>query len=183
MSADRRPIATESMVLEPVEQRHTGGIYAAAHASIDHLLPWMPWAVGVTEEHISGFNQAAEAAWREGREYPFAMVKNGRVVGIATLSVSHGGVGELGYWVAGDHAGLGLATEAGLALLRFSFEQLGLYRVELRAGVENVRSLRVAEKLGFTREGVLRNGLDGSEGPFDAVIFGFTPADWTRQSG
>lgn len=51
-------------------------------------------------------------------------------------------------------------------------------RVELRAGVENTRSLRVAEKLGFTREGRLRNGLDGSEGVFDAYIFGITPDDW-----
>lgn len=170
------------MVLEPVEQRHTAGIYAAAASSIDHLLPWMPWAVGVTEEHVRGFNEAAEAGWREGREYPFAMVLHGRVVGIATLSISHGGVGELGYWVAAEQAGEGLATEAGRALLRFSLEELGLYRVELRAGVENVRSLRVAEKLGFTREGVLRNGLDGSEGPFDAVMFGFTPGDWNSQS-
>jgi len=180
---DRRPIPTERLVLEPVEERHAAGIYAAARASVDHLLPWMPWAVDVTEEYIQGFNQDAVAGWHAGRHYAFAMVQGGVIVGIATLEVSHGGVAELGYWVGAAQAGKGLATEAGRALLRFSFEVLGTYRVELRAGVDNTRSLRVAEKLGFTREGRMRDGLDGSEGTFDAFMFGMTKGDWASTRG
>lgn len=175
-------MATERLVLEPVEVRHSAAIHAAVVASIDHLLPWMPWALGVTEDRIAAFNREAETAWREGRSYGLAMVRSGPVVGIVTLLISHGGVGEVGYWVAVDHAGQGLATEAARALLRFAFEDLRLYRVELRAGADNLRSLRVAEKLGFTREGLLRNGLDGSEGPFDTYMFGITPEEWARQT-
>ena len=178
MTLERRPIATERLVLEPVEERHSAGIFSAAMSSVEHLLPWMPWVAGLTEERISGFNRDAAIAWTEGRSYAFVMVDAGRAVGIATLDVSHGGVGEVGYWVEAAHAGRGLATEASRALLDLAFRDLRLYRVELRAGVGNTRSLRVAEKLGFTREGILRDGLDGSDGPFDAYMFGMTMGDW-----
>jgi len=183
MALERRPIGTERLVLEPIEPRHTAGIFSAAMSSVEHLLPWMPWVVGLTEERISGFNDDAVIAWAEGRSYAFAMADGGRPIGVASLDVNHGGVGEVGYWIEAAHAGRGLATEAARALLDLGFGVLSLYRVELRAGVDNSRSVRVAEKLGFTREGILRHGLDGSEGPFDAYMFGMTKEDWAAGRG
>ena len=181
MSVERRTIATARLLLQPIDGSHTAGIHAAVVASIDHLLPWMPWAVGINAADIRRFNLAARSAWRDGRAYDFAILEGGVLAGVVTLTLNHGGVGEVGYWVGADRAGRGLATEAASAVVGFGFEELGLYRVELRAGVENVRSLRVAEKLGFQREGLLRNGLDGADGPFDTYMFGMTPEDWTSR--
>jgi len=105
------------------------------------------------------------------------------VGGVATLAVTHGGVGELGYWVRADRAGQGIATEACRAAVRFGFDVLSLYRIEARVGLANSRSLRVVDKVGFVREGTLRNGLDGSEGPFDTYMVGLTPAQWAAIDG
>lgn len=57
------------------------------------------------------------------------------------------------YW------GLGYATEVARALVSFGFDTLQLHRIEAGAAVENVRSLRVLEKVGMLREGIGRKIL------------------------
>jgi RimJ/RimL family protein N-acetyltransferase len=65
-------------------------------------------------------------------------------------------VAEIGYWTRTDARGRGLTTRALVLIARLAFER-GAARVQLRADVENVPSRRVAEKAGFTAEGVLRS--------------------------
>ena len=65
-------------------------------------------------------------------------------------------VAEVGYWARADARGAGVTTRALVLLARLAFEE-GAARVQLRADVENAPSRRVAEKAGFTAEGVLRN--------------------------
>jgi len=65
-------------------------------------------------------------------------------------------VAEIGYWARADARGGGATTRALVLLARLAFDD-GAARVQLRADVENAASRRVAEKAGFTAEGVLRN--------------------------
>jgi len=62
----------------------------------------------------------------------------------------------LGYWIGKEHEGNGIITSSCRRLLQYGFEVLMLNRIEIRCGVENVRSQRVPERLGFTKEGTLR---------------------------
>jgi ribosomal-protein-serine acetyltransferase len=62
----------------------------------------------------------------------------------------------IAYLLDQAHGGRGIATQAARAMLGFAFHELGLHRVELRCAVSNTASRRVAERLGFTREGELR---------------------------
>lgn len=62
---------------------------------------------------------------------------------------------ELGYWIARDYCGRGLATLAVRAMVRYAFQDLGLRRVEAISSSKNLASHRVLEKAGFTREGLL----------------------------
>ena len=78
-------------------------------------------------------------------------------VGVRFLSDLDEGCAEVGYWVGADARGRGVATAATRLAARWAFESVPeLVRLQLRAAVENVASNRVAEKAGFTREGVLR---------------------------
>ena len=72
--------------------------------------------------------------------------------------------GELGYWIRANHEGRGHITRACRALIDIGFEELGLHRIEIRAGLENARSRAVPERLGFTYEGIEREGSRGSRG-------------------
>lgn len=64
---------------------------------------------------------------------------------------------EIGYWCRAGWQRRGLVTEAVRALTSFAFERLQARRVELRMNDTNERSWRVAQRAGFTLEGVLRS--------------------------
>jgi RimJ/RimL family protein N-acetyltransferase len=64
---------------------------------------------------------------------------------------------ELGYIVAREARGRGVATEMVRRLTRWAFEEQGALRVALQIDVENAASEKVAARCGYTREGVLRS--------------------------
>ena len=80
---------------------------------------------------------------------------SGRVLGSIGLTWHEPDVAEAGYWIRADARGRGLMTRALSLAARHAFAK-GAARVQLRADTENVGSCRVAERAGFTREGVLR---------------------------
>jgi RimJ/RimL family protein N-acetyltransferase len=93
--------------------------------------------------------------------------------------------GELGYWVAPEARGRGLATRAARLLAGFAFERLGLAALHLTAAVANEPSNRVARAVGFQHVGVLRSAKpDGPSGDAaaprtDVNIYDLLPGDLT----
>lgn len=89
---------------------------------------------------------------------------------------------ELGYSVRKDLWGQGYATEAANALLGFGFERLSLRRVEADVDPRNPSSVRVLEKLGFVREGYLRERWEVNGELQDGVFFGLLRREWRGAS-
>jgi RimJ/RimL family protein N-acetyltransferase len=67
--------------------------------------------------------------------------------------------GEIGYWIRTSQAGQGIASESAALILKFGFGELKLHRIVLRAMTDNHASIRIAEKLGFTYEGIQRDEM------------------------
>lgn len=65
----------------------------------------------------------------------------------------------VGYAMDEIYVGKGIVTEAVELVVRFAFEQIGLHRVEAYVSTQNNASIRVLEKSGFQREGLLRKLL------------------------
>ncbi|WP_404460651.1 GNAT family N-acetyltransferase [Sutcliffiella horikoshii] len=63
---------------------------------------------------------------------------------------------EIGYWIDSRHSGKGYITEAVEGISQFAFEQLGANRLEIRCDSKNVKSRTVAERAGYTLEGILK---------------------------
>lgn len=175
----RRAIDTERLRLEPIETQHAERTWAAVEASLVELRAWMAWALETSRDQTEAFVRDAVEAWSAGREYDFAVLQERSVIGGIGVrwSRSDQRIGEMGYWVRSDVTGRGFATEAGRAMVTFGFGTLGLYRLELRAGVVNVASQRVAEKLGFRREGTLRRGCPHGTAGYDCHLYGLLATD------
>lgn len=75
--------------------------------------------------------------------------------------------------------GKGYATEAARALLSWGFDTLDLNRVQAEADTRNAASARVLEKLGFEREGMLREDCIVNGEVSDSFVFGLLRRDWT----
>ena len=65
---------------------------------------------------------------------------------------------DIGYRINKDYWGKGYAPEAGQAMVKVAFETLELSRIQLRCFANNNGSIRVAEKLGFRQEGLIKQG-------------------------
>jgi ribosomal-protein-alanine N-acetyltransferase len=121
----------------------------------------------------------AEAAADLRRHW--ALELSGRVIGLMGLhSWQHGHRrADLGYDIARSHWGNGYAAEAGRAVLRFGFTTMRLHRVQAFTIAENERSVRLLGRLGFTREGTMRDFCRADEGQYgDSAVFGLLRTDW-----
>jgi RimJ/RimL family protein N-acetyltransferase len=102
-----------------------------------------------------------EEGWGDGSRAGFAIVDPmvetfTGMIAFVSLRLDHAEA-EVGYIVAPAARGRGIAARALRLLSRWGFDELGLARIELRAELENPASVRVAERCGYTREGVLRS--------------------------
>ena len=84
---------------------------------------------------------------------------------------------ELGYVLGREHWRQGIAREALAAVLRHVFGRLGLRRVEAEVHVGNVASQALLERLGFRREGLLRQRWVAKGHAYDVVAFGLLSSD------
>jgi ribosomal-protein-alanine N-acetyltransferase len=86
--------------------------------------------------------------------------------------------GSLGYCLNEAAWGHGYATEAARALLRWAFDNLDLNRVQSETDTRNVASARVLEKLGFVREGTLREDCIVNGDVSDTWVYGLLRRTW-----
>ena len=101
-----------------------------------------------------------EDAWADGSRAGF-VVRDGAGAAVGFAAFVHldldGRQGELGYVIAPAARGRGIASRAVSLLTRWGLDELGLQRIELRIDPRNEGSNRVAERTGYTHEGVLRS--------------------------
>jgi RimJ/RimL family protein N-acetyltransferase len=111
-------------------------------------------------------------------EHSFAITEAGGVVGSIGMTTNQKGTGHIGYWCAPEARGREITTRALRVLSRWGFDELGLARLELITDPDNVASQRVAEKVGFRRDGVLRSHLLHPDGRRrDSVMFSLLPGE------
>jgi RimJ/RimL family protein N-acetyltransferase len=135
-----------------VSHAHDADLFQASIASRAELLPWMPWAVDLSPDAQSDYADRAAPEWEAGSP-AFAIVDHGVAIGVIGLIRESESEYEIHYWLATDQTGQGYVTEAAQAVIEWARGTLGARRIILHAGMENRRSLAVAERLGFARDG------------------------------
>ncbi len=139
----------------------------------------------VPEPPDEGFERKWLAAYekgaRDGTRDGFAIedAATGAFLGMAGLvSIERQeSQGEIGYVVACEARGRGIATRALRLVTDHALGEIGLERVELYIDVENVPSLRVAERCGYVREGVSRSRYVKPGRRADMAVYSMLPGD------
>jgi RimJ/RimL family protein N-acetyltransferase len=112
-------------------------------------------------------------------EHSLAITVDGALAGAIGMTVNSMNYrGRIGYWVAASSRGTGVCTRALRLLSRWALDDLELRRLELITDPDNVPSQRVAEKVGYVREGVMRSHLLHPDGRLrDSVMFSLLPGE------
>lgn len=133
-----------------------------------------------------GWLEMSRRAFERGEGAHMAVVdaESGRLLGACGIGVNRADrAAEIGYWVAPWARRRGVATAAARLVCRWAFDDLDVGRMNLRAAAENPGSNAVAERLGFTLEGTMRQGgVLGHRGDPDAPridmnLYGLLPGE------
>jgi ribosomal-protein-serine acetyltransferase len=140
----------------------------AVRESIAEVGRWMPWAVPTPEpEATEKWCREAAAKFLAREQFHFSLYLKGTDTFLGNCGIHRiiwdVPLFELGFWLHTSHCGKGYMTEAVRQLERFAFEQLGANRIEIRCDHKNDRSARVAERLGFQLDAVLRGDARGTD--------------------
>jgi RimJ/RimL family protein N-acetyltransferase len=115
---------------------------------------------------------------RTGAAYAVVDPEDSLLGSASLLSIDwHRSAGVVAYWLAPESRGKGIGTSAVTMLCQWAFEALGLARLELRVDVRNEPSQRLAERVGFRREGLLRSSEEIHGARIDQYLYSLLPTD------
>jgi RimJ/RimL family protein N-acetyltransferase len=179
---DVQPVTLEGDIvrLEPAEERHARDLAPFAQPDVfKYFVTHCP--VAATEEAVADFIRGVRAS---PTILTFAIIlkETGKPIGTTSyldIRPEHLGL-EIGMtWIAAPHQRTKVNPECKFLLLRHAFEVLGCQRVQIKTDGRNVQSQGAIEKLGATKEGVLRRHGQMRDGYMrDTVMYSILPEEW-----
>ncbi|MFC5502081.1 GNAT family N-acetyltransferase [Lysinimonas soli] len=178
---------TPTATLRPLEPHQAGEFAAHMDRAREHIRPWV--GPSFVTDDVAGaratLQKYADATARDGNRI-FGIWLDGTpgtdgtggtpgptlVGGVMFVEFSAAaGTCEIGCWLEPSAEGRGLITAACRMLLAYAFDERGLHRAEWRCRADNARSSAVAERLGMTIEGVLREAWKVGDTFYDKQVW------------
>lgn len=169
--------------VRPLEGGDAPGVLELIEQNRAHLDKWLRWSAGVRAlSDVTALIERFEAKQAAGDGFHWGIWQQERLAGgVICHYINRGDLNaELGYWLAADQTGRGLATRATASAVEHLLRQEKLHRIEMICGVANTRSRAVAERLGFTNEGVRRESYWITDRFADHVVYGLLAREWRR---
>ena len=179
------PIDTPRLIVRPVTESDLPALLDVnGNEEVTRYLPYATWRSMADAEawyqRMSGIQATGLA-----RQLVVASRETDAVIGSCLLFRFEEGSAraELGYVLGRAHWGRGLMREALEALIDTAFGVMALRRIEAEIDPRNLPSTRLAERLGFTREGLLRKRWVAKGEAKDVAIFGLLQDEWRTPNG
>ncbi len=189
----QRPVAHDGHMALPTPELHTSRLrlrpftgadadhLVALHTSPEVMRYWDSprWTdPGRADRFLAVCERLAEEG--SGARVAIDRVEDGTFVGWCALTEWDPDFrsASLGYCLDQSAWGHGYMTEAAHALLRWAYDTLDLNRVQAETDTRNIGSARVLEKLGFVREGTLREDCIVDGDVSDSWVFGLLRREW-----
>jgi RimJ/RimL family protein N-acetyltransferase len=174
------PLADDVVQLRPWREADVPGIVLAFSDPVMQRFSWR--TTPYTGTDARNWLAEQEEARLRGEELHFALAGPHDLdlvlgsVSLQEVRLAHG-CAAVGYWLAPGARGRGAATHAVRLLARWAFAGLGVARLELTCGPDHEASQHVAERCGFSREGLLRSHVPFKGARRDSVIYSLLPDD------
>jgi len=172
----------ETIHLEPLAPEHAPALWRLADPEI---FTWvLEWPRDDSFEAFAEWLRTRVIVAPASLSFAIILAATGQpagVTGYLEIRPPHLGL-EIGRtWIARAHQGSKVNPESKYLLLRHAFEELGAARVQFKTDLNNLHSQRAIEKLGATREGVLRSYQMRSNGVLrDTVIYSVLRHEWPQ---
>jgi len=150
---------TPALQLRPLQLNDAPPLFALTDRNRAYLRQWLPWLDQTrAESDAVSFIESMIKAAADGTRFTFGVWRADTLGGVAGFNEIDraNNIGTIGYWLGQEHTGYGLMTKAVRKLVLYGFTKLTLNRIVIKVATANRRSQAIPDRLGFTREGILR---------------------------
>jgi RimJ/RimL family protein N-acetyltransferase len=177
-------IATPRLILRRYTHADIPDILAfAAHPSVSRATPEIKATEAGVKHYIDQQNACQPFEMGKCFDLAIELKEEKRVIGLVSAVRREHEQMEIGYALAVEYRGQGLATEAAEALVAYGFDILKLHRISARTGKHNTRSWRLMERIGMHREAHLRESHQVNGEWDDEFIYAILAGEWKETRG
>lgn len=173
----------DSISLESINEDHAQSMFNLVDANRPHLREWLPWVDHM--QSVENFtDHIADCKKREAQQtdYAFVIMLNNEMAGRIGIHYinNQNKIAAIGYWLGDGFQGKGIITRACSLLVDHCFNVLDMHRVEIKCATGNHKSRAIAEKLNFTKEGMLRQAELVNETFLDLYLYSMLKDEWKQ---
>ncbi len=178
-------IETENIILKSYSEGEGIDFYKLIENNRTRLKESFPNILLNVSDEVSSENYLREKIfeWKQKQSFAFGvwLKDDNKFIGHVSIKNVDWRIprGELAYFISSDFESKGLMSEAVEAIIKFSFNILNFNRLYLRTVTTNERSIKLAEKFGFKREGLMpKDHRTFDDNLVDVIQFGMTKEDF-----
>lgn len=182
-------IETERLYIRPCLPSDGNVVFEAIEHSLEDLQPWLPFAhCKQSLDDVEANIRDSYAEFIKRKDFRLHIFRKSDQVFIGSTGLHRINwetkVFEIGYWLDRRQTKKGYVTEAVKGLTDFAFNKLYAERIEIRCDPNNFNSRKVAERLDFTLEGILRNNARSADGKSirSTCVFSMLKNEWKTKS-
>lgn len=174
-------IIDKDIELRLLDNNHVEEMFKSTDSCRNHLRKWLPWVDGTkTSEDTKNFIEMTKKQFASGNGFQAGIWYKGEfsgVIGYHGIDWSNKSV-SIGYWLDERYVGKGIMTKACRAFVDYAFNDLKLHRVEIRCAENNYKSRAIPERLGFTKEGLIRQSEWLYDHYVNHFVYGMLASEW-----
>jgi ribosomal-protein-serine acetyltransferase len=180
---ERQPfiVVDNDISLFILEEQDAAGLFALVEANRAHLRTWLPWIDGTQSlEDEVDFIRLTREYYENNKGFGCLIRYRGQTTGtIGCHALDRmNRSSEIGYWLGKEFEGKGIMTKSCRAMVSYAFKDWQMNRIQIRCATGNVRSCAIPQRLGFTREGVMRQSEWLYDHFIDLVLYSMLADEW-----
>lgn len=174
-------VVDDEVVLKLLETRHAHQLFELTDSCRSYLKEWLPWLDGTrSTEDTQSFIVMTRTQFASNKGFQTGIWYQGNIAGVIGFNEINWAnrSASIGYWLCERYQGKGIMTKSCKVLIDYAFKELKLNRVEIRCAEKNLSSRAIPERLGFAKEGMVREAEWLYDHFVDHVIYGVLAREW-----
>jgi ribosomal-protein-serine acetyltransferase len=176
----------EDVVLKILEPEDAEAVFALIESNRNYLREWLPWVdSNATLEDTRLFIRSTQEQREHNLGFQCSILFRGQIAGVIgyhRIDWQNRSV-EIGYWLGEQYQGYGIVTKACRVLVDYAFFEFRLNRVQIRCATGNRKSCAIIERLGFYKEGIIRQAEFLYDHYVDLLVYGMIAEEWKTRYG
>ncbi|SHI80227.1 GNAT family N-acetyltransferase [Lutispora thermophila] len=176
-------VIDEDVELRLLDNNHAMTLLESINYCRDYLRQWLPWVDGTqTIEDAIKFIEMAKRQYASNEGFQAGIWYKDEFAGV----IGYYGINwfnrsvNIGYWLDKRYMGRGVMTKACRVFIDYAFNTYNLNRAEIRCAEDNHRSRAIAERLGFTKEGIIREAEWLYNHYVNHIVYGMLASEWKK---